>query len=148
MAAARDRPRPSCEADVAVDNWLDAQPAESIWTTSVKPFEIRTGMGLLPSSRRRRHLEDALERVINEDLHDRVLSFDPAAANAASALVAGGPIAAPGPQLERITRSPGPSAGIRNTVPSTLAVTLVGLPKRSHTGLANVWPCPALSVPW
>lgn len=76
------------EPDAAVVDWLDAQPSESVWTTSITLFEIRTGLELLPSSRRRRHLEDAFERVLSEDLDDRVLSFDPTAANAAGSLVA------------------------------------------------------------
>lgn len=76
------------EPDAVVVGWLDTQPSESIWTTSVTLFEVRTGLELLPSSRRRRHLEDAFERVLNEDLNGRVLSFDWAAANAAGSLVA------------------------------------------------------------
>jgi predicted nucleic acid-binding protein len=76
------------EPEAIVVDWLDAQPSESIWTTSVTVFEIRTGLELLPSSRRRRHLEAAFERVLNEDLDQRVLAFDVAAADAASALVA------------------------------------------------------------
>jgi toxin FitB len=76
------------EADVAVVNWLDTQPSESIWTTSVTLFEIRTGLELLPSSRRRRYLEGAFERMLSEDLDGRVVSFDAAAANAAGSLVA------------------------------------------------------------
>ena len=76
------------EPEAIVVDWLDAQPSESIWTTSVTVFEIRTGLELLPSSRRRRHLEAAFERVLNEDLDQRVLAFDVAAADAAGALVA------------------------------------------------------------
>jgi predicted nucleic acid-binding protein len=76
------------EPDVVVVEWLDTHPSESIWTTSVTLFEIRTGLELLPSSRRRRHLEAAFERVLSEDLGDRVLSFDSTAANAAGSLVA------------------------------------------------------------
>lgn len=76
------------EPDAVVVDWLDAQPSESIWTTSVTLFEIRTGLELLPSSRRRRYLEAAFERVLHEDLDQRVLSFDAAAANAAGAVVA------------------------------------------------------------
>ena len=76
------------EPEAIVVDWLDAQPSESIWTTSVTVFEIRMGLELLPSSRRRRHLEAAFERVLNEDLDQRVLAFDVAAADAAGALVA------------------------------------------------------------
>jgi predicted nucleic acid-binding protein len=74
--------------DVVVVDWLDAQPSESIWTTSVTVFEVRTGLELLLSSGRRRQLEAAFERVLSEDLDDRVLSFDAAAANASGSLVA------------------------------------------------------------
>ncbi len=76
------------EPEPIVVDWLDAQPSESIWTTSVTVLEIRTGLELLPSSRRRRHLEAAFERLLNEDLDQRVLAFDAAAADAAGALVA------------------------------------------------------------
>ena len=76
------------EPDTVVVDWLDTQPSESIWTTSVTLFEVRTGLELLPSSSRRRHLEDAFERVLGEDLDDRVLSFDSAAAKGAGSLVA------------------------------------------------------------
>ena len=76
------------EPEAIVVDWLDAQPSESIWTTSVTVLEIRTGLELLPSSRRRRHLEAAFERLLNEDLDQRVLAFDVAAADAAGALVA------------------------------------------------------------
>lgn len=75
------------EPQAGVVDWLDAQPSESIWTTSVTVFEIRTGLERLPSSRRRQHLEAAFERVLNEDLDRRVLAFDVPAADAAGAVV-------------------------------------------------------------
>ncbi|MCU4185637.1 type II toxin-antitoxin system VapC family toxin [Acidiferrimicrobium sp. IK] len=76
------------EPEPIVVDWLDAQPSESIWTTSVTVSEIRTGLELLTASRRRRHLEAAFEQVLSEDLDQRVLAFDVAAADAAGALVA------------------------------------------------------------
>jgi predicted nucleic acid-binding protein len=76
------------EPEAVVVEWLDAQPSESIWTTSVTVFEIRTGLELLTPSRRRRHLEAVFERVLNEDLDQRVLAFDVAAADAAGEVVA------------------------------------------------------------
>ncbi|HWE56951.1 MAG TPA: PIN domain-containing protein [Acidimicrobiales bacterium] len=76
------------EPDAAVVEWLDGQPAESIWTTAVTVFEIRTGIDLLAASRRRRRLESAFDRLITEKLDGRVLSFDTAAADAAGALAA------------------------------------------------------------
>jgi toxin FitB len=64
--------------------WLDDQPAESIWTTAITVFEVRFGLELLPSSRRRRQLEAAFSRAIAEDLEDRVLPFDTDAAREAA----------------------------------------------------------------
>ncbi len=76
------------EPDTTVVEWLDGQPAESVWTTAVTVFEIRTGIDLLAPSRRRRRLESAFERLLAEDLDGRVLSFDTAAADAAGTLAA------------------------------------------------------------
>ena len=70
--------------DPAMVAWLDRQPAESVWITSITLFETRSGLALLPSGRRRRALEAAFDRLLNEDLENRVLDFDSAAANAAA----------------------------------------------------------------
>ena len=71
-----------------VVKWLDAQPAESIWTTAVTVFELRTGLELLKSSTRRRELEVAFERLLAEDLAGRVQAFDESAAHAAGSVAA------------------------------------------------------------
>lgn len=76
------------EPDGAVVTWLNAQPAESIWTTAITVFEVRTGLELLDPSRRRDRLESAFEQVLRVDLDNRVLAFDTAAADAAGVLVA------------------------------------------------------------
>jgi predicted nucleic acid-binding protein len=78
------------EPDPAVVTWLDTQPAESIWTTSITIFEVRTGLELLDPSRRRQRLESAFEQLLTEDLDGRVLAFDTLAANASGTLVAKG----------------------------------------------------------
>ena len=74
--------------DPAVVSWLDAQPAESIWTTSITVFEVRMGLELLAAGRRRRILEDAFTRMLEEDFEERVLPFDSAAAHAAGRIAA------------------------------------------------------------
>jgi hypothetical protein len=40
--------------DPKVVAWVDRQPAESAWTTSITVFEVRFGLALLMPSRRRR----------------------------------------------------------------------------------------------
>jgi predicted nucleic acid-binding protein len=72
----------------AVVAWLDRQPAESVWITSITLFETRLGLALLPSGRRRQMLEAAFDRLLIEDLENRVLDFDSTAANEAAALAA------------------------------------------------------------
>jgi predicted nucleic acid-binding protein len=78
------RPAP----DTAVVRWLDRQPAESIWITSITLFEARFGLALLPSGRRRQRLESEFDRLLHEDLENRVLDFDGAAATEAATLAA------------------------------------------------------------
>ncbi len=68
--------------------WLDRQPAESVWITSITLFEARFGLALLPSGRRRQTLEAAFARLLKEDLENRVLDFDSAAATEAASLAA------------------------------------------------------------
>jgi predicted nucleic acid-binding protein len=52
-ALMRTRPEPPVVA------WLDRQPAESVWITSITLFEARLGLALLPAGRRRQTLEAA-----------------------------------------------------------------------------------------
>jgi toxin FitB len=74
--------------EASVVAWLNRQPADSIWITSITLFEVRFGLALLPSGRRRHTLEAAFVRVLEEDLENRVLNFDSAAATEAASLAA------------------------------------------------------------
>jgi predicted nucleic acid-binding protein len=71
-----------------VVEWLDRQPAESVWITSVTVFEARFGLKSLPIGKRRRALESTFEALLVEDLEGRVLDFDTPAAEAAAELAA------------------------------------------------------------
>lgn len=68
--------------------WLDRQPPESVWTTSVTLFESRMGLALLPPGRRRDALQASFMRVLDLDLEHRVLAFDADAARHAADLAA------------------------------------------------------------
>jgi predicted nucleic acid-binding protein len=72
-------------ADPSLVAWLDSLPAESVWTTSITVFEIRLGVEILAAGRRRRQLEEAFTKALEEDFEGRVLPFDQAAAQAARA---------------------------------------------------------------
>jgi predicted nucleic acid-binding protein len=74
--------------DTAVVAWLDRQPAESVWITSITLFEEFFGLALVPTGRRRQMLEAAFGRLLTEDLENRVLDFDSAAATEAASLAA------------------------------------------------------------
>jgi predicted nucleic acid-binding protein len=75
-------------ADAAVVAWLDRQPSDSIWLTSITVFEARFGLAMLPKGRRRTALERAFARVLAEDLANRILDVDAEAAGAAADLAA------------------------------------------------------------
>ncbi len=74
--------------DTAVVNWLDRQPAESIWITSVTLFEAHLGIALLARGKRQRALAAAFDQLLSQDLENRVLDFDASAALEAAALAA------------------------------------------------------------
>ena len=71
-----------------VEQWLDAQPPESIWTTTITIFEVRFGLNLLARGRRRERLDRAFSRAIADALGGRVLPFDEPAADAAAEFAA------------------------------------------------------------
>lgn len=74
--------------DAQVVAWLDKQAAESIWISTVTLFEARYGLALLASGRRKKLLLERFEQFLEEDLENRVLSFDTQAANQAAQLAA------------------------------------------------------------
>jgi predicted nucleic acid-binding protein len=74
--------------DNRVINWLDRQPAESIWITCITLFEARYGLALLPDGKRRSALVAAFDDLLRSDLEQRILNFDPAAAEKAAQLAA------------------------------------------------------------
>jgi predicted nucleic acid-binding protein len=71
------------EPEQAVLSWLDLQPPESMWTTSISVYELRFGVELLAFGRRRQLLEEAVIKALEEDFDGRVIPFDEPAAQAA-----------------------------------------------------------------
>jgi len=76
------------DTDPVVVGWLDGHPLESIWTTAVTVFEVRFALELLAQGRRRRQLEDAFDRALDQDFEGRVLPFEQSAARAAASIAA------------------------------------------------------------
>jgi len=109
------RPAPS----ERVVRWVAAQPATSLYTTSVTQAEILHGIMLLPSGRRRIALESAAEAMFSEDFGGRVLPFGSEAAQpyariAAERRRAGRPISHFDAQIAAIARSAGAAIATRN----------------------------------
>ncbi len=76
------------EPEPRVVSWLDSQPSDSIWTTSITVSEVRFGLEILVAGRRRRLLEDAFAKSLEEEFEDRVAAFDASAAEAAGRIAA------------------------------------------------------------
>jgi predicted nucleic acid-binding protein len=106
--------------DPVVVGWLDRQPLQSVWTTAVTVFEVHFGLALLAFGRRRRQLEDAFARALDEDFDGRILTFELSAARAAAAIAArrrqgGRPIEIRDAQIAGITAARRATLATRNT---------------------------------
>jgi predicted nucleic acid-binding protein len=75
-------------ADSTVVEWLDRQPRTSIWITSITMLEIRYGLQILATGRKRSALMTAFERLVSEKMDGRIAPFDSAAAEHAGDLMA------------------------------------------------------------
>jgi predicted nucleic acid-binding protein len=76
------------QPDTVVINWLDAQPAEIIWISSITLFEARYGLNLLPEGQRKTTLLGRVEEIVRTDLANRIVVFDVRAAGKAADLAA------------------------------------------------------------
>ena len=76
------------QSDPQVVAWLDDQPAESIWLSSITLFEARYGLALLPAGRRKDLLAKRFEEMVQDDLQNHVMFFDTHAAAHAAQLAA------------------------------------------------------------
>lgn len=108
------------DADAVVVKWLNRQPVESIWITAVTVFEVRFGLELLAQGRRRRQLEDAFDRALDEDLEGRILPFERSAARKAALIAArqrqrGRPIEIRDAQIAGIAAARRATLATRNT---------------------------------
>ncbi len=66
--------------DPKVIAWLDAQPAESLFLTSVSYAELSLGLENMPAGKRRKAFTEAVYQCIDTLFGDRILPFDVKAA--------------------------------------------------------------------
>jgi predicted nucleic acid-binding protein len=76
------------EPDKAVAAWLNGQSRISIWTTSITVLELRFGLQIMPSGRKRSQLMEALEILLADKIAERIAPFDAVAAQRAADLMA------------------------------------------------------------
>src|SRR6185312_10809326 len=72
--------------DQKVREWLDGQPAASIWTNAVTVLEVRFGLQIMARGKRRALLMNALEAAL-ETIGGRIAPFDDLAATRAAELM-------------------------------------------------------------
>jgi hypothetical protein len=102
-----------------VVRWVAAQPATSLYTTTIAQAEILHGILLLPRGRRRTTLQAAAESMFNEDFDGRVLPFGSQSAVIYASIAverrrAGRPISRFDAQIAAISRSAGAAIATRN----------------------------------
>jgi predicted nucleic acid-binding protein len=99
--------------------WIEGQPIEELFTTSISEAEILSGLAIMRENRRRRDLEAAARAMFMEDFERRVLPFDQDAAAAYAEIFAarrraGRPAATLDLMVASIARSSGASVVTRD----------------------------------
>ena len=110
------RPTP----EPAVEEWLGEQDGLSIYLTAISEAELRYGVAIMSSGKRRDGLGVAIDRILRDDMAGRILPFDSAAARAyadiaASRRSAGKPISQADCQIAAIARAHTAPVATRNT---------------------------------
>lgn len=74
--------------DHAVAAWLDQQPRDSVWITTITVMEIRSGLLSMPSGHKRDALGIAFLTLLRDKIRGRIAPFDLPAAEQAAELLA------------------------------------------------------------
>lgn len=74
--------------DQAVIAWLDDQAIETLFLSAITIAELRLGIAAMPSGKRQTILRDRLEDEVLPHFSERILSFDLAASQSYSELMA------------------------------------------------------------
>lgn len=109
------RPQPSPR----VLQWLNSEPAEALFTTTITEAELLYGVAVLPEGRRKLALREVILRILEERFLGRILPFDRAAAREFAAIAAGRrgagkPIGEADGRIAAITRSRGAGLATRD----------------------------------
>ena len=75
------------EPEPLVVRWLNDQPSESVWITAITVYEVRFGIQLLPSGKKRMSLLELFQTFL-EEIDHRIAAFDAASGEQAANLMA------------------------------------------------------------
>ncbi|OIN90606.1 MAG: VapC toxin family PIN domain ribonuclease [Comamonadaceae bacterium CG1_02_60_18] len=108
--------------DVGVLHWLDAQNIETLYLSAISLAELRFGIAVLPSGKRKEALHTSVEQRILPLFAGRILPFDVAASEAyaqlrASARALGQAVAPADGYIAAIARVHGLMVATRDTAP-------------------------------
>ncbi len=100
--------------------WMNRQPEDLLFTTSISHAEIFSGLAIMANGHRRRGLEAAATSIFTDEFDGRVLPFDMEAASAYAGIFAvrrraGRPAATFHLMIAAIARSRGASVVTRDT---------------------------------
>ena len=109
------RPAPN----LIVMNWVAERAAANLFFSAVGEAELRYGLKIMPTGRRRDALASEIEEMLSEDFAGRILPFDSEAARAyariaADRRAAGRPISQADCQVGAIAHSRGMAVATRN----------------------------------
>lgn len=109
------RPSPS----KAVLDWLAAQDPTEVCITTITQAEVLYGIEVLPESKRRARLYEAIEKLLRDEFEGRILPFDEDSARAFAKIVStreriGRPISQLDAMIASICRSRRASVATRN----------------------------------
>lgn len=112
--------RPVCNE--AVTAWLDAQPPEALYITSINLAELWAGIELMPQGKRKAALETSVDALLGRLFAGRCLDFDGRAARAYAQLfrltsAAGTPLPLADGLIAAIARVHGFAVATRDTAP-------------------------------
>jgi toxin FitB len=108
--------------DGRVIRWIDAQPLETLYLSAITIAELRAGVALLPSGKRRHGLHDSLEQRVLPLFAGRVMPFDTLCTQAYAELIvkarkSGVAIAAADGYIAAIAAANGLSVATRDIAP-------------------------------
>lgn len=104
-----------------VARWVASQPAPTLYTTAVTEAEIRVGISMMPTGKRKAQLQATVDEMFSQIFAGRILSFDSAAASVYAEITAnrramGRPISPFDAQIAAIARANGAEAIVTRNV--------------------------------